>query len=374
MNSTPIAMICCSTNRRPMADNRPRWAFTLVELLVVIAIIGILIGMLLPAVQSVRESARRTSCANKIRQIATSILNYESATGFFPVNQVGPAPHDGKPGFLSWRVPILPYVEQQAVYDRIDRAVNNGNDFGYLIQENHPNAEAAHTRIELFLCPSETPSFENAIAMGTANPAPDNYAGNAGWPSYATGYEGERPFPGVFNGVIGLEHPSAQIPWHLDKIGMNDVRDGTSNTVMICERLIQAGNSPDSIRDYDSRLLSFHVPEIAKTLAELAETLDPSQTHSHVFESGHIGRAWISGFPLTGATYMHLKTPNTVTGHFNTSQHEGDFMPVPSSRHAGGVTAGNVDGSTHFVANEIDQVVWWAVGSRDDGKTATLSD
>ena len=346
--------------------------FTLVELLVVIAIIGILIGLLLPAVQSVREAARRTSCANNMRQLALAVLNRESAMSDFPVNQVGPGRPDGsggyESGYYSWLVPTLPFMELNNVYDLIDHDINNGDGFEYMISIDHPNATAANTLIDILLCPSDFAQHSTQLAMGSANAAPDNYAGNAGWPSYATGFAGERETPGKFNGIIALVHPSDDIAWHDDKVTISDILDGTSNTAMISERLVQNGNSPDEIRNYDPRLESFHITEAPRTLAEMAAEIDPEQTHSHVFESGHIGRAWISGFALTAPTYMHVKTPNTLTGHFNTSQTEGDFVIAPSSRHTEGVNMVMADGSTRFVGNSIDRSVWWSQGARNDGR------
>ena len=352
--------------------------FTLVELLVVIAIIGILIGMLLPAVQSVREAARRTSCSNNMRQLGLAVLNLDSVLDAFPINQVGPGNPNGnggyEAGYYSWLVPLLPYVEQNNVFDVINRDINNGDDFGYMISNDHPNAVAANTVIDIFLCPSDFPVFHTELAMGSANCAPGSYAGNAGWPSYATGFEGERPVPGRHNGIIPLVHPSVDVGWHVDRVAMKDVLDGTSNTMMISERLIQNGNSPDEIRDYDPRLESFHVPEVQRTLAEISAEIDPNQTHSHVFESGHVGRAWISGFALTAPTYLHVNTPNTLIGHFNTSQTEGDFVMTPSSRHNGGVNSVMVDGSTRFITDSVDQRAWWSIGARDDGRSASLVD
>ena len=106
------------------SKNRIRAGFTLVELLVVIAIIGILIGMLLPAVQQVREAARRVSCANKMRQLSLAVHNYESAHRTFPVSQVGPGKSDGsggyQSGYYSWLVPLLPFVEQNNLYNQFD--------------------------------------------------------------------------------------------------------------------------------------------------------------------------------------------------------------------------------------------------------------
>lgn len=358
-------------------SSRRYTGFTLIELLVVIAIIGILVGLLLPAVQSVRAAARRTSCANNMRQIALSVHNYESSHRKFPVNQIGPGNPNGsgefETGYYSWLVPLLPYVEQNNVYRLFDLSINNGDGDGYKVSDTHPNAEAVSTVIDTFLCPSDTPNFNNSVILGSANPAPGSYAANAGWPSYATGYGGERSTPGTFNGVIPIHHPSSNVAWHRNgRIGFRDVQDGTSNTAMIAERLIQTANSAADINQGDDRLRSLHILERYEPLGDIVDQM--SSTHAHLFESAHIGRSWASGSPLVAPTYMHVQTPNTLMGHYNSSVDEGDFVFTPGSHHPGGVNLALVDGSTRFVADQVSLEVWWAVGSRDDGRTETLLD
>ncbi len=365
-----------------LSDKKQRDAFTLIELLVVIAVIGILMAMLVPAVQQVREAARRTNCASNMRQIALAITNYHSSHRRFPVNQIGPGVSNGSgghgPGYYSWLVPLLPQLEQGNLYKLFNLNINNGNgglgdSFPHRISNTHPNAVAVNTTVEIFLCPSETPNFQNSAIMGSANPAPDSYVANAGWPSYATGFTGERPTPGQFNGVIPLHHPSVDIPWHgSPRISVRDIKDGTSNTSLISERLIQSGNSAAEVSNGDVRLRSQHVLERYETLAEIA--LQMTSSHTHVAESAHIGRAWASGSPWTAPTYMHVQTPNTVIGHYNTSIKEGDFLITPSSRHSGGVNLAMVDGSTKFVSDFVTQEVWCAIGGRDDGRTESLLD
>jgi prepilin-type N-terminal cleavage/methylation domain-containing protein/prepilin-type processing-associated H-X9-DG protein len=130
--------------------SRGRPAFTLVELLVVIAIIGTLVGLLLPAVQTARESARRSACANNIRQLALACQSFADATqGFLP--------NSARPGTvrISWITRILPYIEQQALYDKFDQSANWGSGTantaqGFVI----PNAVLAHTRIKSVECGS----------------------------------------------------------------------------------------------------------------------------------------------------------------------------------------------------------------------------
>ena len=345
--------------------------FTLVELLVVIAIIGILIGMLLPAVQQVRAAARRTACANKIRQIALAVHNYESAFQEFPVNQIGPGAEISSgvygSGHYSWLVPILPQIEQNNVYQQFNLSLNNGDGDGYQVDASHPNALAVSTLIDTFLCPSDEPNRNNSVILGSANPAPSNYVGNAGWPSYATGFASERGTPGSFNGVIPLVKPASPVAWHgSPEIGFFSIVDGSSNTAMVSERLIQQGNSADAINSGDPRTQSLHILERFESLSDIIAQMNSS--HTHVFESAHIGRSWSSGWPMVAPTYMHVQTPNTLIGHYNTSQDEGDFVISPSSQHTGGVNLALVDGSTRFISDQIAVEVWWALGSRADGR------
>ena len=363
------------------ADSCIRWdrsGFTLVELLVVIAIIGILIGMLLPAVQSVRSAARRTACSNNVRQLALAVHNYESGLQKFPVNQIGPGnakPSGGfESGFYSWLVPLLPHMEQGNLSDSFDLSSSNGDGNSFRISDTHPNAIAASTLVPSFLCPSDTPNQENEILFGSAT-APGNYAGNVGWPSSASGVSGERAVPGVENGSIPMIHPSSPVGWHTSKISMKDFPDGTSNTILLSERLIQQGNSGDEILNGPEHLQSWHIvaqPGEPQTLAEISTLME--NTHSDVKESAYIGRSWSSGWPLAAPTFMPVRTPNLRTGHYSTAETQGNFVSTPSSYHDGGVNLAMVDGSVHFVPDSVSQEVWWAVGGRDDGQIRSLDE
>jgi prepilin-type N-terminal cleavage/methylation domain-containing protein/prepilin-type processing-associated H-X9-DG protein len=123
-----------------------RAGFTLVELLVVIAIIGILIALLLPAVQSAREAARRAQCANNLKQIGLGLHLYHDEHKTFPPGNITPGPCCGTPSFTSWTISILPYVEQQALSDKYNHSRAN---------EDPANAFVREQPVPLYVCPSE---------------------------------------------------------------------------------------------------------------------------------------------------------------------------------------------------------------------------
>ena len=351
-------------------------AFTLVELLVVIAIIGLLVALLLPAVQAARESARRIECTNHLKQIGLGLHNHHDTSGRFPSSQTGSgeqlASGGCRPGFYSWRARILPYIEQQALHDAIDFSVNmSGNcTSGGPINAGHRNAPAAAAVVESFLCPSDGRTGNNAAVMGTANPASSNYTANAGWPSLATGYSGERPTPGRHNGLIGLENPGRPIAWHPPGgVRMHDVTDGLSHTAAVAEHLIQSGNRQSEILDSPETMKSYHITGNPRTLAQMVQRCSAASTHADIAMSAYLGRAWISGWSRTGATYMHVKTPNTNNCHFGLDDDSGDVLITPSSHHPGGVQLLMGDGHVVFVSDNVDAHVWWAAGSRDGDET-----
>lgn len=366
---------------------RKNKAFTLVELLVVIAIIGILVALLLPAVQAAREAARRTQCVNNLKQLGLAVLNYHDANNHFPENQFNSGPSGSgasgcEPGFYSWHSQILPFIEEGPLYDSIDFTVNMSddcNEANYEISSSHPNAIAAGTIVEAFLCPSDSATSTNSI-LGDANPAPDNYAGNAGWPNATIGINGEKEV-GEFNGVIGLINPNpipddnGNLFWSNSlRVSMKQITDGTSKTLAVAERLRQEYETDEDIEAAPVQLQSAHV--IAKNpfsskplnlrLSQLQKACKLSATES--FKAYHLGRSWISGWADTAPTFMTANLPNTLNCHYQHNDYDGDFGVNPSSNHPGGINAVMVDGHIQFIQNEIENIVWWAMGSRNGGE------
>jgi len=185
-------------------------AFTLVELLVVIAIIGILIALLLPAVQAAREAARRLQCSNNLRQIGLALHNHHTSWESFP---------PGHPGYNDlnhcWTTIILPQLEHQALYDRYDWSVPFDHE---------SNTEVIETKLQVFLCPTSSHDYSGA----------GDYGGHYGstltglTPGFGRGYAFE-------SGILIATNPNHSDTKNNTPIRIAQIRDGTSSTIIIME-------------------------------------------------------------------------------------------------------------------------------------------
>ena len=192
--------------RTACAPTLNRRAFTLVELLVVIAIIGILIGMLLPAIQSVRESARSIVCRNNLRQIGLALQNYHSVYMHFPSGVTGWRPFgslDQSKRNLAWSVFILPQLEQENLYQRLDLSQ---------AYDSPANFDAGSQPISVYQCPSATRDSIQENALGITD-----YGG----------IYGER--------INSSNDPPKGCMIFDDPISISDITDGTSNTLIVAE-------------------------------------------------------------------------------------------------------------------------------------------
>ncbi|HVX15606.1 MAG TPA: DUF1559 domain-containing protein [Pirellulales bacterium] len=220
--------------------SRKRQAFTLVELLVVIAIIGMLVGMLLPAVQAARESAARTQCQNNLKQIGIALQTYHDAKKVFPPGYVDlnnnpqlTPDNDIGPGW-GWASMILPQLEQSSVFNQI----NFSQPVGLGV-----NAAVSQLNLPVFQCPSDSyqdlvPIYDSSFSSPIATVAHGNYVGCDGWLECFNGATG-NVLPGfgddaIANGVYG---PGARgVFWRNSHTRIADVKDGTTNTILAGER------------------------------------------------------------------------------------------------------------------------------------------
>lgn len=211
-----------------------RSGFTLIELLVVIAIIAVLIGLLVPAVQKVREAANRMQCSNNLKQMAIAVHSHHDAKGAFPTSRL-----DNR---FTWMVEILPYIEQDGIFKQW-----NMNAGGFNAQ---PQA-ARETPVKTYFCPSRRSASTQAVTdtmdntTTPANGAPADYAGVTG--DSATGATNDYWWPvGTqpgCNGIFRMSNDWSTTPSGPNRPGtrMADITDGTSNTAMVGEKHIRQG-------------------------------------------------------------------------------------------------------------------------------------
>ncbi len=203
---------------------RRRSGFTLIELLVVIAIIAVLIALLLPAVQSAREAARRAQCTNNLKQIALAAHNYLSQQGVLPMQTTYPAGAIQSWGWsYGWPLAIAPQLEQNNVFNAFNFSAGMfGNATGETMQ--HGNDTIMFIQLATLICPSDGNRQRPAAPNGATN-----YVGNFGGPGQLAGFTGT-----IVSGSLG---------WGPDQnnagpIGIENIRDGTSNTALFSERLV----------------------------------------------------------------------------------------------------------------------------------------
>jgi prepilin-type N-terminal cleavage/methylation domain-containing protein/prepilin-type processing-associated H-X9-DG protein len=222
-----------------------RTAFTIIELLVVITIIGILIALLLPAVQAARESARRLQCANNLKQIGLALHTYHDAIGSFPPGNInrgaGMCPGSAEPvrsystQFGNWLIAILPYIEQGALYEQYDNHYPNESPQNRLVRE---------TTVAAYVCPSDiavrtlaVPATGPATLVG-AKYAPGSYRAVTGWSGDGVNFlDSEMMFDyePAWRGPIHAVYTSRA--WGYGSEKFSDITDGTSTTLLVGESM-----------------------------------------------------------------------------------------------------------------------------------------
>ncbi|MBL6724268.1 MAG: DUF1559 domain-containing protein [Rubripirellula sp.] len=368
-----------------------RLAFTLVELLVVIAIIGILVGLLLPAVQAAREAARRMSCSNNFKQIGLAVHNYHSSFKQLPQNgtgttrsMAGNVTYDGNRLFLSWLVPITPFVEQQALWEKISNQsteVTPGyTNPGTLVYNGIPMWPAMgpcpwtrqyapwETEIPTYRCPSD-PGY------GLPAHGRNNYAASVGDAMDRVEYGGTSEW-GFFNndkanGRTNLDWMATRsraacrgMFWNRRASKFRDVLDGLANTVMAGEIATSLGNREvkgDWVRGFaNNDPYSVTSLQSNPSLCKTGTHIDPDRPTFYAVSATMYGSGsdqcrgcrW-ADFRLPYASFNTILPPNSPSCMIGTGDYsEGVFSAT--SRHQGGAHILMGDGAVVFITDSID--------------------
>lgn len=301
-------------------------AFTLVELLVVIAIIGVMVGLLLPAVQSAREAARRMQCSNHLKQMGLALHNYESVYKKFPPGRTSHG--------ISVHAAILPFLEQAAAAELVDPTVgwNHAN-----------NVAATQAYIPSFNCPSDSQS-----------PLPSGWAGTTYRSNQGSGILWGLPPTDPADPNYGMPEPDGV--FYLKKqMGFRDILDGASHTAAFSEH--NQGDFSNAISSSTDTFWPQTNPETPDEAYQHCEQIDVTDLmYQRVSD---IGAPWVHGYHST-TIYMHVAPPN----HRSCMYPPGRISTTANSNHFGGVLVGRCDGSVVFVSENVNLDIWRAAGTR----------
>lgn len=385
--------------------SRRKPGFTLVELLVVIAIIGILVALLLPAVQAAREAARRMSCGNNLKQIGLALHNYHDTYKTLPPRAIGSRQSGGQTyagvntvgGNFSWTVLILPYMEQATASDNIQTWVKS-----LPIATNLSPRHAVYARItsgnttssfELagYLCPSGPRATQIVAADNTPNATPQwNRTGTLGRLSYkACVGGGAVPLANINTTIQNQNRVDCDGAFsYVRGANFADLTDGTSNVACIGEVAMmytKPGNFIGSIARARSSNTAgasanaaLHNPNpCTPTTLQLSQKSWQPPNNFPILPAGTQGQFWHWGGPVQ-SSFSTVYGPNgpSCTQNNNTNVNlpgagQNNIISA-SSYHPGGAQICLGDGSVRFISETIDRVTWRRMGDKADGQPVQM--
>lgn len=327
-----------------MRSNRK--GFTLVELLVVIAIIGILIALLLPAVQAARESARRSQCNNNLKQIGLALHDYHDTFKRLPASDAGVWNATGSltNTDISDLARVLPYLEQMNVYQLIR----------FDLKWNDPlNAAAAAQRVNVFMCPSDS-AGQVPVTYG-----PNNYYCNQGTQILFGGVPPTNPT----NPNFGMP-PADGVFYTNSFIPFAEILDGLSNTAAVAEKVTGDWNNGLATVKSDTFQPGTY-PATPDQALQQCRAIDPTNLSFQGYSN--VGAPWLYAYHST-SFYYHIAPPNERSCMYP----PGRIMTTANSYHPGGVQVALCDGSVRWVNESVDIWAWRALGTRRAGETIPI--
>jgi len=322
-----------------MTSNRR--GFTLIELLVVIAIIGVLVALLLPAVQLAREAARRASCSNNLHQLGLAIQTYADGNN----QAIPPAGTCGIAQNHSMKARILPFIEQGALFNAMNMDVE-----GLWGNGNTANTTVIIAKINTFSCPSDgNPANMNGWGMNNINwgpPGSSSYPNNTGTARY---YNGQRMTgPAFFLSTnCGTDVNTL--------VSFGSIEDGTSMTAIWSEWVKGMGGTQASLL---GKTFTVNGGNPVRAGSDLQDALACEQSTTYRWD--YKGEYWICHDSGRGGGYTHTMRPNRKSCN---DANPWDHYISASSKHNGGVNVAFLDGSVRFIRNGVDYLVWRGIGT-----------
>jgi type II secretory pathway pseudopilin PulG len=345
---------------------------------VVIAIIGVLVGLLLPAVQSAREAARRMQCSNRLKQIGLAIHNYHGAFNAIPPlrdrhDAVNPNISNWNTQNYSWSSRILPFIEENALYERIDFGLHQ-----WWAGAQRPNRvwdEVNPSVVSSYLCPSDpgtgasvwldSTTAKHSGSITNAAWAPTNYFASTG-PDSRLRWNGQGV--GFFDGVRS----------HATNSGVNakfrkfrDILDGLSNTVAVAEGIIghprlNINSTMRGNRGYEQQTIG----PVNDLIATAEDNGCPATGNPDTNSTRGRGNTWLRGYSPNEVAFNTLMVPNSKL--FDCGANSDRNMYGARSLHTGGVQVLLGDGSVTLVTDSVDFLTWRAVGGIGDKETIDM--